>query len=115
MSGFPSGSSAADVFPRPSALTPGPVPLGGGAAGLPVVNNPNLPSYSTLGGANLPPPVPQPPLTPFPAIRPSTGPSNSMISNNYATANTLPSTNATPVNRVCRIDLKMKMMMRKFF
>lgn len=104
MSGFPSASNAGDVFPRPVGLTSGPVPLGGGPTGLPVVNNPNLPSYSTLGGASLPPPVPQPPSTPFPSIRVPTGPSNSMISNNYATANTLPSANAMSVTAVCKID-----------
>ena len=104
MSGLPSGSAAAEVWPRGTGPAGGPVSLGGGSPGLSTVNNPNLPSYSTLGGVNLPPPVPQIPSTPFPAIRTATGPSNSMLSNNYATANTLPSTNPMTVNAVCILN-----------
>lgn len=99
-----SASATAEVWPRGTSLAAGPVPLGAGSPGLSTVNNPNLPSYSTLGGINLPPPVPQPPSTPFPTVRTATGPSNSMISNNYATANTLPSTTPIPGNVVCTLN-----------
>jgi hypothetical protein len=110
MSGLPTPSAAAEVWPRAAGSTStGPIPLGGGGpTGLPVVNNPNLPTYSSLGGGTLPPPVPQPPTTPFPAIRPTVGLTNSTISNNYATTNTLPPINPMPGNLVCTLDLKKK-------
>jgi len=112
MFGLTTPSAAAEVWPRAAgsaSTSTGPISLGGGGggpAGLPVVNNPNLPSYSPPGGGNLPPPIPQPPTTPFPAIQPTVGLTNSTASNNYATANTLQPMNPVPVNLVCILNEK---------
>jgi len=102
MSGLIAPSASAGVWPRATGFpSTGPIPLGGGSTGLPVVTNPNLPSNITTGVGNLPPPIPQPPTTPFPSMRQPLGLSNSFASNNYATANTLPSMNSMPTNLVC--------------
>lgn len=102
MSGLIASPASANVWPRATGLTStGPIPLGSGPTGLPIVTNPNLPSNITTGVANLPPPVPQAPLTPFPSIRPALGPTNSLASNSYATPNPFPSLNPMTGNLVC--------------
>lgn len=94
MSGYNAPSAAADVWPRAGGLSSsGPVPLGGGPSGLP--------NFSSPGVGNLPPPVPQQPRTPFPAIRPGLGPANSLISNNYVPGSNYPSINPMAANVVC--------------
>ena len=83
MSTLPLRSADMNVWPRTTASTAtgpsttGPIPIGGGgaiSAGLPTVNNPNLPLSTLLNTSNMPPPVPQPPRTPFPSIRPASTP-----------------------------------------
>ncbi|UJR25684.1 hypothetical protein I4U23_007035 [Adineta vaga] len=81
MSGLPLPSATTGVWPRGMNTSTGPsmagaIPLGGGPTTLPTVNNSNLPV----------------PRTPFPSIRPAGAP-NSLISNPYATTNTLPAMN----------------------
>jgi hypothetical protein len=97
MSDLPFPSAVSEVWPRGSSTTglstAGPMPFGGGLTGLPTVNNPNLPLNRGPGLGNPPPPIPQPPRTPFPQLRQPIGASNSVISNNYA----LPSLNPMPM------------------
>lgn len=108
MSGLPVPSASADVWPRNIGSTStGPIALGGGPTGSPFGNNSNSPAYTPMGVGNLPPPIPQAPTTHFPSSRPQLGPANSLVSNNYATATTSPSTNPMPMNFVC-ILLKRK-------
>jgi hypothetical protein len=103
MSGLIASSASANVWPRLTGLpSTGPVPFGGGGpTGLPTVTNPNLPSNTIARSGNLPPPVPQPPLTPFPSVRPPLGAANSLASNNYASTNFFPPTNPMAGNFVC--------------
>lgn len=98
MSGLSPPSAASAVWPRNDGSTAsGPIPIGGtGATSSSTANNTNLPTYSSLGGGTIPPPVPRLPSTSFPTL----GPTNSTTSNNYGTANTLLGNNTAPVNPV---------------
>ncbi len=110
MSGLIAPSASANVWPRlTGSSSTGPVPLGGGgggATGLPIITNPNLPSNTMTRAGNLPPPIPQAPLTPFPSVRTPLRPTNSLDSNNYATANIFPSINPMAGNLVCIFQTK---------
>ncbi|CAF1102154.1 unnamed protein product [Rotaria sp. Silwood1] len=87
-------SAAAGSSPAGPTIT-GPIQPGGGyPTGLSTVNNPNLPT-STTGSIGNPPPIP-----PFTFAQQLIGPANSFASNDYATANTLPSVIAIPTNLV---------------
>ncbi len=103
MSGLPPPSAVSDVWPRLAGSTStGPIPLGGGSTGLPTVNNPNLPLNTASSAGTSPPPVPQP-RTPFPSMQRPVGANNSLLSNNYATANTVQSMNPMAMNFVCNL------------
>ncbi|CAF1381132.1 unnamed protein product [Adineta steineri] len=100
MSGIPLTSAVSNVWPRATGATAmdpsmsGPMPSNGsGQMNLPMVNNPNLPPSTIPTLNNMPPPVPQPPHTPFPSIQQPFGLTNSLLSNNYATAHSLPTSN----------------------
>jgi hypothetical protein len=110
MSGYPPLSATTSVWPRTTGSSAadysgaGPIPLGGGSMGLPTINNSNLPPAMNQGGfGNQAPPIPQVPRTPFPTLQQPLGAGNSLNSNNYATANTLPSFNSMPTNFVCKL------------
>jgi len=83
-----------------------PTPLGGNTLiGLPTINNPNLPLSTIQTTGNIPPPVPQPPITPFPSIRqPLT--TSSTITSPYATAQAFPPFNPFPTAVVCNFISK---------
>ncbi|CAF4001621.1 unnamed protein product [Adineta steineri] len=100
MSGIPLTSAVSNVWPRATGATAmdpsmsGPMPSNGnGQMNLPMVNNPNLPPSTIPTLNNMPPPVPQQPHTPFPSIQQPFGLTNSLLSNNYATAQSLPTSN----------------------
>jgi len=107
MSDLPFPSAVTNVWPRTTSSTTtgpsitGPVPLGGSGytGGLPTVNNPNLPPATIRNTGNIPPPIPQPPLTPFPSIQQPFG-TNSTSTNIYNTAQPLPSFNPMSTNLV---------------
>ncbi len=103
MSGLPAPSALTNVWPRMTGPPgTGPIPLGGGnPTGLPVTNNPNLPSSTVPNIGNLPPPIPQVPTTPFPNIRQPFGGMNNINSNNYGLPQNFPSYNSGPSNLVC--------------
>ncbi|CAF2452560.1 unnamed protein product [Rotaria sp. Silwood2] len=101
MSRLPPPTSVSNVWSSavgPSPIGPpitGPTQQGGGnPTGLPTMNNPNLSSLTTGNTGNLPP------LPPFPSTQQLIGPANSFGSNDYATANTLPSVNVMPTNLI---------------
>ncbi|CAF0732241.1 unnamed protein product [Adineta steineri] len=93
MSGQPSAASGvwprATGFPSIGGTGSGPIPIGGGPAGLPTVNNPNLPINTRTNLGNLPPPIPQQPRTPFPSLQQQGGQQTSLFTNQYAIPNTL--------------------------
>ena len=108
MSDLPLPSAVSNVWPRVTGSTitgpstTGPVPLGSGnPMGLPIVNNPNLPSSTIPNIGNVPPPVPQSPPTPFPAFQQPFGGPNSLSSNTYALPQAYPSYNPMQTNLVC--------------
>jgi hypothetical protein len=73
----------------------------GGQFSLPRVNNPNLPPSTIRNTDNFAPPVPQAPVQPFPFLQQQPlGPTNSLISTNYATPQMLPSFST---NLVCNL------------
>ncbi len=110
MSGLPAPSALVNVWPRMSGppttgpLTSGPTSFGGGnPTGLPMINNPNLPSSAIPNTGNLPPPIPQTPSTPFPALRQPFGGTNSINSTNYGLPQNFPPYNSVPTNLVCDV------------
>ncbi|CAF2000641.1 unnamed protein product [Rotaria magnacalcarata] len=103
MYGSNPSTAVSDVWTRAAAATAnsGPIPLGSGGGGptrLPTVTNSNLPLNATSGLNNRSPPIPQTPRTPFPSIQQPFGQTNSPMSNNYATANSVPSFNQNSMN-----------------
>ena len=100
MSGLPAPSALTNVWPRlpgspgTGSLTSGPVPLGG-------INTGTIPTTNNFNFGNLPPPIPQVPSTPFPAVRQPFGGANSINSNNYSLPQNFPAFNPNPLNAVC--------------
>ena len=80
----------------------GPVPLGGAATTLPVVNNPNLPPNAGSVFNRPPPTVPRMPLTPFPQLqRPPIGAANSTASPPFDPASNFNSMPPRMVHSLC--------------
>jgi len=109
MSDLPFQSAVTNVWPRTAASTTtapstsGPVSIGGyNPVGLPTVNNPNLPSSTVRNTGNIPPPIPQPPLTPFPSIQQPFG-TTSTNTNVYAAPQPLPPFYPISPNLVCNL------------
>ncbi|CAF0726516.1 unnamed protein product [Rotaria sp. Silwood1] len=98
MSGPYPSTAAYDVWPRTAGASSGPVPLGGSPSGLPTVANSSLPFNTATAFGNRPPPVPQPPSTPFPSIQQPFGQRSGITPTNYTGLNTSPPYNQMAAN-----------------
>ncbi|CAF2512022.1 unnamed protein product [Rotaria sp. Silwood2] len=90
MSGLYPSTAASYAWPRTAGASSGPVPFGGNPTGLP------LNTAAAFG--NRPPPVPQPPRTPFPSIQQPLGQTGGLTSPNYTGINTSPAFNPNAAN-----------------